>query len=209
MSKALTNMKMGYVLIVLGIALVIAGAVIISKEKKTETATPSTNNQPQKAPAKKDDPFTENEKKGRAFEEYVVKHFNKDYFTIKEWRGDKGVDGRYAEENKKPDIVMTLHLRSGNSDVAVECKWRSDFINGEVRVTYPEQLDRYRDYARTSGMPVFMVVGIGGEPSQPKAVYVVPLNKIKGAKLTEKELEPFFHKADSNFYYDAARKTLR
>ena len=34
--------------------------------------------------------------KGLAFEEFIVKRFDTNFFTVKEWRGDKQVDGVYA-----------------------------------------------------------------------------------------------------------------
>ena len=227
------KMKMGYLLIFAGIVLVISGVAVLAKQPKDDVPSVEqvTSEQPTVAveqimaeqsddaseqgvekskTTKHDENFTENERKGREFEEYVVRHFNEDYFTIKEWRGDKSVDGRHAEENQKPDIVMTLHLKTGNSDVAVECKWRSSFMaDGKLSVTYPEQLDRYRGYARKTGLPVFMVIGVGGKPSAPKEVYAVPLDKIKGATVTKDMLEPYFHNAEYKFYYDVKTKVLR
>lgn len=232
-------MKMGYILISIGMVLVIAGAISLYQTKnksdiaeqpavKTHAISPSV--QPSIVPATqeidskvpqtasdvhgknntaKKERFDENERKGREFEEYIVRHFDKDYFTVKEWRSDKGIDGRYAEANTNPDLVMTLHLKKGNYDFAVECKWRSSLSNDRVKISYPEQLDRYRKYAKESRLPVFMVIGIGGKPSDPEAIYCMPLDKIESASLTLDDMKPFYHKQDINFYYDGKTKTLR
>ena len=48
-----------------------------------------------------DDLKIESKMKGDAFEQHVVKRFAPKYFRIKEWRGDKYVDGIYAERTKE------------------------------------------------------------------------------------------------------------
>jgi len=108
-----------------------------------------------------------------------------------------------------PDLVMTLHLNKGNYDVAIECKWRSTLFQGKADVSYPEQLDRYRKFAKQSKMPVFMVIGIGGKPSDPESVYCMPLDKVKSASIDHDDLKPFYHKPENEFYYDSKAKVLR
>jgi uncharacterized membrane protein YebE (DUF533 family) len=45
-------------------------------------------------------------KKGNDFEKYVVEKFSKKYFKLKEWAGDKYVNGTYAETTLHPDLVL-------------------------------------------------------------------------------------------------------
>jgi len=47
-----------------------------------------------------------NKKNGDDFEKFVVQKFDKKYFTIKEWAGDKYVNGKYAETTSQPDILF-------------------------------------------------------------------------------------------------------
>ncbi len=51
------------------------------------------------------DHLSDSQKKGEEFEKFIVKKFNKEYFTLKEWTSDKYIDGIYAESTRNPDIV--------------------------------------------------------------------------------------------------------
>lgn len=67
-----------------------------------------------------------NSKAGLDFEKYIVKKFDPQYFVIKQWAGDKFVEGRYAETTLEPDLQLELKLGKERYPVAVECKWRSE-----------------------------------------------------------------------------------
>ena len=45
-------------------------------------------------------------KKGDDFEKFIVQKFNKKFFRIKEWAGDKYVKGIYAETTPQPDLLL-------------------------------------------------------------------------------------------------------
>ena len=51
-------------------------------------------------------------KKGDDFEKYIVKKFDSAYFKLKEWAGDKYVDGIYAETTAQPDLLYEFRLRN-------------------------------------------------------------------------------------------------
>lgn len=151
----------------------------------------------------------DNHAKGEAFERFVVSRFDRKYWSISDWRSDKGVDGRYAESAMKPDLVMCLHLKDDKHQVAVECKWRKEAKEGKVKWSYPEQLARYRKFASETEMPVFVAIGIGGSPSAPESVYLVPLSSLRSHVADVSYLEHWSHNPEKNIYYDTEGKRLR
>ena len=103
--------KMGYILIGVGVILVALGVMVVLKPKQAMPDTiqqvaepvvsaiidplPEANEQgsDNESPTSQQD---ESYAKGLAFEEFIVKCFDTNFFTVKEWRGDKQVDGVYA-----------------------------------------------------------------------------------------------------------------
>ena len=213
-------MKMGYTLIVFGLLCALAGIVMVQKDKKstkelTERTVPPSTPPSEKentaaAPSGKSDVRTEAEQKGQDFENYVVHKFSKKYYTLKEWRSDKYSNGRYAEANTYPDMELTLHLGKNDYTFAVECKWRSSFRdNGSLTWADEAQIARYRKFAYKQLMPVFVVLGVGGEPSYPAQVYCVPLQALKYTEVRKDYLEKFKHDMSRDFFYEAKTEELR
>jgi hypothetical protein len=59
----------------------------------------------------------------------------------------------------------------------VEAKYRSRRNrNADVRCTYGAQLDRYRSYNRE--YPTLLILGLGGTPTQPALVTLLPIEEI-------------------------------
>ena len=46
----------------------------------------------------------------------------------------------------------------------------------------PEQLARYKEYAAEKRQKVYIILGIGGEPSMPDDLYIVPLDSFEEAQ---------------------------
>lgn len=177
----MNSKKMGYALVIIGVLLVGMGVWKLNSSKNAtiEESAPTNElvseqkdidaNLNEADENGTDYELTESEEKGRAFEEYVVSHFNKKYFTLKEWRGDKYYEGNYAESNRYPDMEYEFSLNDKIIPFAVECKWRSKFKNEQIQWATEEQADIYRKFEKEKDMPVFVVIGVGGSPSAPRA----------------------------------------
>ena len=63
-------------------------------------------------------------KNGDDFEKFIVKKFNSKYYNVKEWAGDKYVDGIYADTTQQPDLRMEFQFRKRSYEFSIECKWR-------------------------------------------------------------------------------------
>lgn len=209
---------MGYILIVLGLAFVVWGIFMVFVPRNTEetisrenqTFTKSEKNVVSKKNTTYD--YEENKAKGDAFEKFVVKSFSREFFTLQEWRSDKYVDGIYAVSNHFPDLEVIFDDKlKGVKDVfAIECKWRKRFYHNEIEWAKDSQIKNYKDYADRVNIPVYVVIGIGGEPEAPNEIFIVPLASIKSSTLSKTELSKY--KKDTNeslFNWDYKKKELR
>lgn len=113
--------------------------------------------------------------KGRQFEDYVVDFFDLPHnkkLTLKEWRGDKTMPGVYPESNSDPDLVFEY---DGHA-FAIECKWRSHIPKDIEKELLPS--DRqvfFQQYAKEHKMPVHLLLGIGGLPTDPDSLILASL----------------------------------
>lgn len=146
--------------------------------------------------------------KGIAFEKFVVERFDEEYFELKEWRGDKYHEGKYATSNQLPDLEYYFRSKSQFAKFAVECKWRAEFFKGRIEWAKSYQLSTYRNYERNKNIPVFVIIGLGGTPDIPESVYVVPLQQIRSNVLTEKELKQYYRYKKGNFFLNVSNNFI-
>ena len=209
---------MGYIIIVIGLVLVVWGIVIVRKPQKKETIV--TNNvQSAKEETKstveeklQQDDFDENKAKGDAFEKFVVKNFDQKYFTLQEWRSDKYVDGIYAVSNHFPDleVIFDYKTKGVKEAFAIECKWRKNYYNNGIEWAKNYQIRNYKEYAEKLNIPVFVVIGVSGEPEKPEELFIVPLSKMKSNIITKSELANYKKDlADIRFFWDYEKNNLR
>lgn len=150
-----------------------------------------------------------NKKNGDDFEKFIVQKFNPKYFKIKQWAGDKYVNGKYAETTLNPDMVIEFSLGREKHTFAVECKWRKELYKGGLQIADEGQLDRYRKYERESGSPVFMAIGFGNEGASPSRLFIVPLSQVNDNFLKIDNLAVFEkQEIGKNFYYDYKKRKL-
>ncbi|EKB48646.1 hypothetical protein [Cecembia lonarensis] len=163
--------------------------------------------------ASEEEPETElidvNAKAGLEFEKFVVKKFDPDFFIIKQWAGDKFVDGRYAESTLDPDLQLELKLGKERYPIAVECKWRSTTKGDFIRFANDGQLERYQTFEKKTNMPTFIALGVGGSPSSPEALYVIPVSAFNKPIQHIANIRKFTKPLDKNFYFDKEKGELR
>lgn len=170
---------------------------------------------PEKACVVSDDGTSENalneaEQKGREFENWVVEHFNRKYFEIIEWRGDKYHKGAYAASNTYPDLELALQLHGKKYDFAVECKYRSQWNGEGVEWADEQNVKNYNEFAKKKNIPVIIVIGIGGTPCDPENVFCCPLDKMQYTWAKKAHLEKFRREEkDKSFFYDTEKFVLK
>ena len=122
--------------------------------------------------------------KGKDFEHFVANIFSrqKNVYAIEFWNFD--VHNKHkdiqVESDQSPDFIIR-HKESG-ARFGVECKFRSGTIelsdgNQAVQWSTPEQIKRYADFSNQKGLPIFVVIGLGGKPKKPLVAFCVPLKE--------------------------------
>lgn len=118
------------------------------------------------------------EMKGRQFEDFVVSLCSdKSRFKLLAWRGDKISANTYAIENLLPDLHLRHRLDAGEVEYLVECKYRSSW--GEDGIDLSSQYVRYHNAAKDRNVELFIALGVGGTPSNPNELFLVPGRMVK------------------------------
>lgn len=143
--------------------------------------------------------------RGLSFEKFVQSRFNPAQYRLL----DKRSAGLYPLTINDPQLVY--QVQHHHRRFAVECRFRErDYRN---KFTWAEQfqLEQYQCFQEKTQMPLFIVIGIGGLPSKPTNVYVIPFNQI--CNTTTLELSAFKgyerNNADKGFFFDGAGGGLR
>lgn len=128
-------------------------------------------------------------RKGDDFEDYVREWIfpQEDYDIIHKTHDYSTNSGDYIEDTLEPDFL--LRDRSNKKEFYVEAKFRSDYWKGAIEWSYPKQLIRYK--AIDKKRPLFIALGVGGEPDSPDEIFVFPVRTTKYPKLFESVLEKF------------------
>ena len=147
--------------------------------------------------------------KGRLFEQYVIDLFNKEYFNVTEYRKSEKLEDRLRSQDcGNPDLVLVFG-KGKKYRFAVECKWRARFIDGKITWATDIQLCNYLNFELRSRIPVFIAIGIGGEPSKPEKLFVTPLRNLENyTEVYESDLIPYKRKPTSRFFYDPGQLKL-
>ena len=115
--------------------------------------------------------------KGREFEDHVLELLDlphNDKLTLKEWRSDKSLPGVYPESNSAPDFVFD----HDGHPFAIECKWRSHMPTDIEKELLPaDRMSTFSQYSNKKRLPVYLLLGIGGFPSNPDVLFLAPLAK--------------------------------
>jgi hypothetical protein len=140
-------------------------------------------------------------KQGDDFEKFIVQKFDKRYYKVKEWAGDKYVNGVFAETTQQPDLMLELKSDGKLHPFSVECKWKQSSSVNAVQFCSEDQFKRYREYEKNKNIPVFIALGIGGKGIAPKQMYIVPLRLLSSNFICRKTLTEFEKKLDSDFFF--------
>jgi hypothetical protein len=116
--------------------------------------------------------------KGDDFENYLRANVfpKEDYDLLHRTASYHGNKGDYIEASLEPDF--TFRNRETGEVFKVEAKYRSGKYQGKVEWCKPNQLKRYQQIDRESG-PVLLALGVGGSPSSPDNVYLIPICEAK------------------------------
>lgn len=133
--------------------------------------------------------------KGREFEDFVLELFDlseSSAYSLIDWRGDKTMGNISPANNGYPDFLIEYRKGKTKLYFSVECKWRAFFSRHPNKpLLTPEQLKRYQSYADDKRQRVTIVLGIGGEPSMPEELYLIPIEAFQQVKLSPSSIQKY------------------
>ena len=148
-----------------------------------------------------------NKRKGDDFEKFIVGILRRNnYLKLKEWTGDKYVDGIYSKTNQNPDLIVETSLKGKYSTFAIECKWRKGFYNNMVQIADESQMKRYKKYESSNNITVYIALGMGGTAAAPDELFIIPINEIHDIKIGKNDLIKYRKDLRENeyfFFYDS------
>lgn len=124
---------------------------------------------------------------GEEFEKYVrEKVFTKDRYALIERTHNAKTNGEdFVESSLKPDFKF--RNKKTRKEFYVEAKFRSKLYMGKLEFCKQKQLERYKSY--TKECPVYIIVGFGGESSNPQQLYIEDVNKLEFPAIYEYKLK--------------------
>ena len=105
---------------------------------------------------------------------------------------------------------MKLSLKDSEHLIAIECKWRKQSErDGNIKWSYPEQIKRYNEYSSSKDIPVFIALGIGGTPSSPEKVYLIPLADLHSPTINLSDYSKYLVTSERTFFYDTTKQDFK
>ena len=101
------------------------------------------------------------------------------------------------------DFVLELEYKRGKirKKFSVECKWRASISKTQnIPLFLPEQISRYQEYAREKKQNVVIVLGVGGEPSMPEDLYLIPVDSLQEVQSNPSLLKQYMREEVSKWF---------
>jgi hypothetical protein len=127
-------------------------------------------------------------RKGEEFESYVRKYIlPKDkYSLLDKTHNYLANKDDFIDRTKEPDFKF----KSANGmTFFLEAKYRSKYFKGAIEWCKSYQLRRYQNINEHT--PIYIVIGVGQEPSNPAQLFLIPLKDIKYTRLYPSFLRPY------------------
>ncbi|NIA11932.1 MAG: hypothetical protein GWP10_19960 [Nitrospiraceae bacterium] len=137
---------------------------------------------------------SQNYAKGFEFEKYVISLFNEEKWVIERVSSDVSeAVGRYVHSDSWPDL--TIKNRRTGRQFSIECKYRSNFYTyqdcKQIRWAEEHQIRNYNKFQNKENHPVYVIIGVGGPPSKPERLFLLPLNSLRRPFVKEDCLSDF------------------
>ncbi len=107
-------------------------------------------------------------------------------------------------------MIFNFKSKNIHEAFAIECKWRKSYYKNGIEWAENYQIVNYKEYSEKLEIPVFVVIGVGGEPGKPQELFIVPLQKMNSKVISKSELEKYSKDISKpQFYWDSEKTVLR
>lgn len=143
--------------------------------------------------------------RGLEFEKFVMSRFNPAQFRLM----DNRAAAIYPLSAHDPHLLYQLQNKA--TCFAVECRFRDRDYRHKFTWAEAYQLAHFQHFQQKTQVPLFVVIGIGGLPSKPTNVYVIPFNNISDTTTLELNQFTDFERsnADRGFFFDGVSGRLK
>ncbi|MBE6518323.1 MAG: hypothetical protein E7Z70_02110 [Thermoplasmata archaeon] len=115
---------------------------------------------------------------GKEFEDYCTTLFPENFFNIVHYTTGKARTGRLVEDCILPDLL--LRSLDNNKKFWIECKYRTHLDEkGNTSIATKNQINRYMKAQRKEHAPVYILLGIGGTPTNPERLFLYDLKRFQ------------------------------
>lgn len=154
---------------------------------------------------RRSDPFF----KGCTFETYATSLFPEEMFTLVDVTPHRqDLNGRWVESKLNPDFK--IRYKPDGPTFWVECKYRSKLYNGMLRWSDYQQHERYKKFQRDrTDEKMYVLIGLGGQPENPEAIYLIPLDDIPSYNLEPSFCEGYRIPSSVSFSFTDGRLIWR
>lgn len=133
--------------------------------------------------------------KGGQFEDHVKAMFPDADFEILQEPDPEG--------SAIPDF--RIRDRKTREKFWVEAKWRQHLISEKYKIGEIEEVKKYKAMQEAAAPErVFMVLGLGGEPSKPDQIFCIPISEVQYPEIYQSKLIPKKH-VHATFRYERGR----
>jgi len=137
------------------------------------------------------------EQKASLFEKYCFSKFDKKYFKLLKRRFDSA---QHDSSVFAPDLEYEFRHNAFVRKFAVVTVYRPTAIEGNILLDNV-MLDNFRDYGTKNNIELYIVLGMGPDPSKPKDVFTIPLIHFKTNPVSLSSLEVFKKEPNDDFFY--------
>ena len=148
-----------------------------------------------------------NVRKNKAFENFVIEKFDftRDGYTLLEQNDET--------EKTRADLLVEIECDMQFYPLAIECLWVETLSSKGVYWANDAEMKRIMESAEAegeAGARLYLALGVGGTPTSPKLLYIVPIHYHYEHILTAQQLSNFEIKVkpDMKFNYNGKLLTL-
>lgn len=134
------------------------------------------------------------EQKASLFEKYAFSKFDKKYFKLLYRRADSTSD----EFNS--DLEYEFRHNAFVRKFAVICVYKPAATNGSIELDNG-MLENFKAYGAKNNIELYIVLGLGADPSKPQNVFTIPLIHFKSNPVSLDSIEVFKKEPNDNFFY--------
>jgi hypothetical protein len=187
-----------YVYFLIGFLVLTATIVVFSRRSKR-----SKGKSNERIARAKETQLLRNDK---TFENFVVALFDPHYFTLRTLTRQPVFAGNVEKQDFVPSLEFEFQNKESRVRIAIECIFIPQLTSREILSYSANQVNRYHDFEDGHGLEVYLIIGLEGEPGDPKELFLVPTSELREGYLGYKELQPF--KKHGMFFYNSVKRRL-